>query len=174
MAGDLDVLGQALLRSSSVVNFFWSSDTKNCLPIACNDFKTINRSCSFVPTWPAYIKCYILQHESPYIIAKPICFEVPLYGVSKRVSPKYKCQLFRSESRVLRPPWRTTSFSNFSMPRSWTVLIKVIEVTRKRPLTLCTLSNCARTFIAIVGVSSPVVTISSRASVSVMPNVDLR
>jgi hypothetical protein len=36
------------------------------------------------------------------------------------------------------------------------------------------LSNCARTFIAIEGVSSPLVTISSSASVSVIPSVDLR
>ena len=37
-----------------------------------------------------------------------------------------------------------------------------------------TLSNCARTFIAIDGVSSPLVTISSKASVNVIPRVDLR
>eukprot|EP00740_Mantoniella_antarctica_P009322 CAMPEP_0181369064 /NCGR_PEP_ID=MMETSP1106-20121128/12531_1 /TAXON_ID=81844 /ORGANISM="Mantoniella antarctica, Strain SL-175" /LENGTH=169 /DNA_ID=CAMNT_0023485441 /DNA_START=376 /DNA_END=885 /DNA_ORIENTATION=+ len=36
------------------------------------------------------------------------------------------------------------------------------------------LSNCARTFIASDGVSSPLVTISSRASVSVMPRVERR
>ena len=35
-----------------------------------------------------------------------------------------------------------------------------------------TLSNCARTFIAMVGVSLPFVTISSRESVKVIPSVD--